>query len=784
MGFHSIEKSGSWDKLKLRFAGRLVSLILIFSPTMLLSQKATRHYIAPAPWQYWSSANEVVITTLSKTPVTCKLKKSNGSLVATLSTSVFLPAVYRFPANPVGVQRHPLNAIIKDGGLIVESDKEVYVNLRNVASDALGFSGDQYIKGNAAMVSFGNQGLGLRFRLGYYRSDFTGLLDGEPIYGILAVNDNTQVNLNGSLLVNLKAGECYLFKSGIGGLIETTAPISMTSSAFTDAPGSCGDGVFDQIPPLTILGQNYLIVRGNGTPGTNSVYPEQTTVVATEDNTKLTIRNFTDQGTEILPAPSPVTLNAGQFHTFHHGDAQTVYSSSQITSSSNIAVYSGSANTCEVDMSSVPPISSCSGSDTIQNVKFTNYNGNDLPYLGFVIIQDALEKVYADGKDIELLSAPRTKIGNTGFYLLRFTHVQLGSPAFVNITSKKKITVSFIQQGQGFSMSSYFSIFNDSPLPAQPKDTTCTKITLTAEPGLSPYQWYFNDVLIPGANSQNIDALKTGNYSYAGMRSCGLTANSAPVNIDLEKAKAPMPQGESVQSFCYDAIPYLSDLVVTGTNIRWYDAATAGNQLTGIIKLQDNKTYYASQQPASCEGALRLSVKVDIKDKPAINIAKSSNIDCNHTESRLSAHGGGSYEWTPTGGLDNSKSPTPLCKIAVSTQYQVTVTDTAGCVATDSILVKVISSKEVDAIRFPNAFTPNGDGVNECFRILNPQAIETLDLRIYNRWGATVFESKDVNECWDGRSNGTILPGTYVYLMKALTSCGTIERKGLVELIR
>lgn len=68
----------------------------------------------------------------------------------------------------------------------------------------------------------------------------------------------------------------------------------------------------------------------------------------------------------------------------------------------------------------------------------------------------------------------------------------------------------------------------------------------------------------------------------------------------------------------------------------------------------------------------------------------------------------------------------------------------------------------------PNVFTPNGDGDNDFFTPLSPyKYVESIDIKIYNRWGQVIFETTDPDINWDGRHKdaGTIVPdGVYYYL--------------------
>ena len=66
-------------------------------------------------------------------------------------------------------------------------------------------------------------------------------------------------------------------------------------------------------------------------------------------------------------------------------------------------------------------------------------------------------------------------------------------------------------------------------------------------------------------------------------------------------------------------------------------------------------------------------------------------------------------------------------------------------------------------LHFPNAFTPNGDGLNDVF-VYTARLIERVELRIYNRWGELLFQTNTLEEGWDGTYQGVVVPqGTYLY---------------------
>jgi gliding motility-associated-like protein len=86
----------------------------------------------------------------------------------------------------------------------------------------------------------------------------------------------------------------------------------------------------------------------------------------------------------------------------------------------------------------------------------------------------------------------------------------------------------------------------------------------------------------------------------------------------------------------------------------------------------------------------------------------------------------------------------------------------------------------------PNAFTPNGDGINDNFKAIAPGIKRTNYFRIYNRWGKLMFESNNANSGWDGKYSGVPQPAAvYVWMIKGTDAAGKIiELKGIVTLVR
>lgn len=142
----------------------------------------------------------------------------------------------------------------------------------------------------------------------------------------------------------------------------------------------------------------------------------------------------------------------------------------------------------------------------------------------------------------------------------------------------------------------------------------------------------------------------------------------------------------------------------------------------------------------------------------------------------------------PQSGVDYSWSDgTASCCITVTTPGTYTLTATNRCGSTrDSVKIDYVKCNF--CLFVPNAFTPNGDGKNDRFNILETCLINKYKLQVFNRWGQLVFTSLSVNNSWDGTYKGhEAESGTYFYVIDAVPvdpSKGTIVLKGDLTLIR
>ncbi|MCW3126266.1 MAG: gliding motility-associated C-terminal protein [Bacteroidetes bacterium] len=135
--------------------------------------------------------------------------------------------------------------------------------------------------------------------------------------------------------------------------------------------------------------------------------------------------------------------------------------------------------------------------------------------------------------------------------------------------------------------------------------------------------------------------------------------------------------------------------------------------------------------------------------------------------------------------------------IAIDTAgiYSVIIIDSCRVTMSDTIVYHVLScdtvvppdnSDTAQVLVVPNAFSPNGDGVNDIFRLRYKGAYTLSFFHVYNRWGQQVFSTQDMREGWDGRYKDLPQPtGVYQYYILYQDRNGkTISLTGNIELIR
>jgi gliding motility-associated-like protein len=150
------------------------------------------------------------------------------------------------------------------------------------------------------------------------------------------------------------------------------------------------------------------------------------------------------------------------------------------------------------------------------------------------------------------------------------------------------------------------------------------------------------------------------------------------------------------------------------------------------------------------------------------------------------------FLWSPGGDLADSTSGTTVITPKQGGQFKYVLKMIEGtCTTSDTLNVKVVDPNDLDCTKLyvPNAFTPNGNGINERFYISNPETVdEIVSFEVLDAWGGRMYYTKDKKPSdggWDGTFNGSPV-NPQVYLWKARYKCKgqELSQFGSVTLIK
>jgi gliding motility-associated-like protein len=304
------------------------------------------------------------------------------------------------------------------------------------------------------------------------------------------------------------------------------------------------------------------------------------------------------------------------------------------------------------------------------------------------------------------------------------------------------------------------------PLAQNIKLCTGDSVKLTVGNWLSSYRWQDN-------STDSVFIAKTpGKYWVDVIATCG--AHSSDTTV-IMSASALKPKSEQHEICSGDSLILYATQGLQ--NYAWTATDSQTNQPGDALTIHPRKTTTYVAVASSVEGCKNLdSFLVIVHPLPQVRLA-SKDITCNETMiTILKDTGSTHYHW-------NTGDTTTSISISKSGVYKVEGVSPFGCQSTAGIEIKVSPCSQV--VRFPNAFSPNSDGLNDVFGRMQNPGIKDFELRIYNKWGGLVFHSTDPEQGWDGRIAGRA-QDTGVYAWTCTYGSNTNQKttlKGTVLLV-
>ncbi|WP_205942680.1 gliding motility-associated C-terminal domain-containing protein [Pedobacter psychroterrae] len=248
-----------------------------------------------------------------------------------------------------------------------------------------------------------------------------------------------------------------------------------------------------------------------------------------------------------------------------------------------------------------------------------------------------------------------------------------------------------------------------------------------------------------------------------------LTSNTIVITIN----SLPEPKVSAEKTVCIGDGVTLN--ATGGIRYSWSPAVglSATNVASPTAKPTTTTNYAVTVYNGFCTKVLQ--VKVIVVESPTVNAGADMEImngDEVQLNTEVSNVEGATYSWTPTIYLDDPTIANPIASPTDQITYLLTVKSANGCfIVSDEVVIDVR-----EKVMIPNAFTPNGDGVNDILTIPGLDSYKQSTLTFFDRNGQRIFKSLAYPKPWDGTHNGKSLPtGTYYYVIDLNNS----ERKRL-----
>lgn len=418
--------------------------------------------------------------------------------------------------------------------------------------------------------------------------------------------------------------------------------------------------------------------------------------VTTKGNSVITLSNakFTNNGTFAGTSGTvQITGNGSNANTTIAGTGTTTFNNLTINKTANNAQLSQNI--------------AVTGNLTLTSGGVSLSNGNiDFGSTGSLLNETETNRVFGTGGYLQataVLNAPNnSNPANLGTIIT--------STANLGSTVIKRTHAPFVLNGNGINRSFDIIPANNTGLNATLKFSYLeAELNGNNEANLALWKSIDAGVNFTALPSTN-DA--TNNFIQStGISSFALFSVGSDVGVAA-------PTGAASQTFCAGIT--VADLVATGTNIKWYDAATAGSVLSASTVLVNGTTYYATQTVSGVESTNRLAVTVTLNALPVLNPSSNSPVCSGQTlflyakgENQSGVPSTDTYTWKGVNNFTANTQNPFIGNVSMSANgiYTVSAVNSANCSATGTILVTVKETPTLVISNFTNP-TPenNPDG--------------------------------------------------------------------------
>ena len=795
----------------------ILPIALLLRSADLVAQLDTIHWLPPMHARDEWGPQFLYLSTPEQESFPVSIRDGAGTLLTTVNISNSQPYRYDLGSSsntPVLVSQDELHKAVKGKGLVIDGPKKFYAYFR-VHASSNNHAGDLTCKGRAA--------LGRKFRIGHLiqkvddmdrRSNFAGVMatedstwvilsDFDPQTDFRVGSANTQ--LGGPASVLLQKGESVVFAEYItsdefeqppnglmGALLESSKPVAVNCGSWIGAPVvfMAHDIGIDQIAPFEKTGKEYILCKGNG-----SAILEHPIIIAHVDDTKVWLNGNAN--------PS-ATLDAGEYFVVETS-AYSSYGNLYIRSSEPVFVYQmiGGASTGDDAMRTaglifVPPIS-CGIPNAVDNIFQPNRIGTMRFEGGLMIVamKDSLVTVRIDGNQVGIGGSSPVP-GNPDFVTYRKLDLfnQTTTPNTISVVAEGAVQVAMYGRNEPASFAAFYSGFSKLVEPevhlTMQGDGICPD-TLVAHGRFDGIQWMLGDSILPSATDTYLITYTPGRYIATGYLGVCRRTDFAADTLEMDFI-APGFDYALQEPSCFgyrdghiaihppqggmEPYEYSIDRGLTFSAQNTYTNLPAGHY---DLVVRDAVGCY--NRPVAAGMGQPDSFLVDlISLTPAPAVKPGARVVLKGVTDRpvLVA------EWEPADSTGCVNCPDYSFHPEISTWVTLTVYDSAGCRANDSLLVLV-----EPRVYAPNVINPASVEGNDRFMLFTREPVPIHRLAIFDRWGEQLFEKKDIftnhtPEGWDGTFRGDpALPGVYVFVAEVEILPGqTVLLRGDVLLVR
>ena len=296
--------------------------------------------------------------------------------------------------------------------------------------------------------------------------------------------------------------------------------------------------------------------------------------------------------------------------------------------------------------------------------------------------------------------------------------------------------------------------------------------------GNYPLIWYTSVAATAGSNMPPVVVTSHPDIYHYYVSQVSNNCESPRSHITVRVNRKPELGNDRNEKVCFGKSINLTTLFpLTGLQCIWIDNNSA---VPAPIDVRTDGQYHLMVSNTS---GCRDTVNINVSILPEVIAYAGVDGNAVYGESyQLTGSGGTHYLWSPANELDDAASDHPKGYLTHDTKFLLTVSDDFGCTDADSVTIRVFKNAD---IYIPNAFTPNGDGLNDVFTPISAGIVSIEYFRIFNRFGQLIFESHELQKGWNGCYQGKKQSsGNYIYIIKALDKQGNpVVKKGNVLLL-